>query len=394
MTKMNNQRAGLSLTEVLVALFVMALGMISLLTLFPVGAVSMGQSLRNDRCTELALQADGFMRAHWHQWVAGPGERAGSPDFPDPYVFAMDDPNQINKIGERFGDEPDVFQADYLPPGSRLPDGYEISTVPDQPVTPFDMAFSKYYEPQGPVQGDPPQPPQSYWVKTGARQAVKSYPVYLDPLGYLSRQGTPEQHWVARNSVPTDDVILIPRRSMRLIELAGGQPTSNALRLFSMQDSLPFETNGAPAGAFQRDDRYNWSAMIQRQNNDRFGVADLTIMVFFGRPPLVNLPGSELATIANYEGPRSVTVNLPNQNPNSPPIVRRGGWFMDGTINPQANIRNANFYRIVGLTELGTNQYAIDFEPPMPNPGPGVPMTLYFFEGLAEVFARPPLAPR
>ena len=81
----NSRRPGLSLTEVLVALFVMALGIISLMTLFPLGAVQMGQALRDDRSGQTASQADGVTRIWWQtQVVEGPGT--------EPAFLALDNP--------------------------------------------------------------------------------------------------------------------------------------------------------------------------------------------------------------------------------------------------------------------------------------------------------------
>jgi hypothetical protein len=44
--------------EVLIAMFIMAIGMLSLLALFPVGAVSMAQALKDDRCASAAAMAE------------------------------------------------------------------------------------------------------------------------------------------------------------------------------------------------------------------------------------------------------------------------------------------------------------------------------------------------
>src|SRR5437879_6957238 len=42
-------RTGATLTEVLVAIFVMAIGLLALLTLFPLGALSMAQAIKDNR---------------------------------------------------------------------------------------------------------------------------------------------------------------------------------------------------------------------------------------------------------------------------------------------------------------------------------------------------------
>lgn len=68
-----NRRPGLSLTEVLVALFLMAIGVIGVLTMFPVGAVQMGTALKDQRCAEGATQADAYMRWYWRHYIVETG---------------------------------------------------------------------------------------------------------------------------------------------------------------------------------------------------------------------------------------------------------------------------------------------------------------------------------
>lgn len=77
MLRFKYRRAGLSLMEALVALFIMAIGMISLLTLFPLGAIQMGRALRDDRCAQCAWQGDGVVRTWWQlEVVDKPGTEA------------------------------------------------------------------------------------------------------------------------------------------------------------------------------------------------------------------------------------------------------------------------------------------------------------------------------
>jgi len=86
MMRSTANRPGLSLTEVLVALFVMALGIISLMTLFPLGAMQMSVALRDDRSGQTASQADGMTRIWWQTQVV---ERPGTEDA---FFGAMDNP--------------------------------------------------------------------------------------------------------------------------------------------------------------------------------------------------------------------------------------------------------------------------------------------------------------
>jgi prepilin-type N-terminal cleavage/methylation domain-containing protein len=56
-------RAGVTLIEVLIAIFIMAIGLLALLTLFPMGALSMAQALRDDRCHQAGQQANNLANA-------------------------------------------------------------------------------------------------------------------------------------------------------------------------------------------------------------------------------------------------------------------------------------------------------------------------------------------
>src|SRR5262245_57497725 len=52
------RRSGATLIEVLVSIFVMGVGLIALLVLFPLGAVTMGQPIQAERCAHAAANAD------------------------------------------------------------------------------------------------------------------------------------------------------------------------------------------------------------------------------------------------------------------------------------------------------------------------------------------------
>src|SRR6266852_1689458 len=90
MTLNRTRRAGLSLVEVIVAMFIMALGMIALLTLFPLGAVQMGQAVKDDRCAQSAAAADTIFRTYWKNYVT---ERPASPD---PFTRAFRTPHDLS----------------------------------------------------------------------------------------------------------------------------------------------------------------------------------------------------------------------------------------------------------------------------------------------------------
>src|SRR5262249_53532545 len=56
---------GISLVEVLVAIFVMGIGLMALLTLFPLGALEMAQAIKDDRCGHAKHNAAALIRSIW-----------------------------------------------------------------------------------------------------------------------------------------------------------------------------------------------------------------------------------------------------------------------------------------------------------------------------------------
>ena len=89
---MTRRRPAVTLIEVLVTLFIMAIGLLALLTLFPLGAITMGQALRDDRCATTAAMAENVaityrLRDDYSVWFAlnsyyGP---PNNPVYVDPY---------------------------------------------------------------------------------------------------------------------------------------------------------------------------------------------------------------------------------------------------------------------------------------------------------------------
>ncbi|MFO0845992.1 MAG: prepilin-type N-terminal cleavage/methylation domain-containing protein [Gemmataceae bacterium] len=57
LTRPGRARPGITLLEVLTAIFIMGIGMLALLTLFPLGALSMARAIRDDRAAHIAANA-------------------------------------------------------------------------------------------------------------------------------------------------------------------------------------------------------------------------------------------------------------------------------------------------------------------------------------------------
>jgi len=83
------RRPAVTLIEVLVTLFIMSIGMLALLVLFPLGAISMGQALKDDRCASTAQMAENVAIAlnvrHDPAVLAGFGVAGAGTVYVDPY---------------------------------------------------------------------------------------------------------------------------------------------------------------------------------------------------------------------------------------------------------------------------------------------------------------------
>jgi len=97
------RRSGLTLVEVLTALFILALGVIAILTMFPLGASQMAIAVRDNRSTECAFNADAYLRNYWKTQVVEAGG-GGEPFYaslfdPDPTAGAGAFPHGVTATG-------------------------------------------------------------------------------------------------------------------------------------------------------------------------------------------------------------------------------------------------------------------------------------------------------
>jgi prepilin-type N-terminal cleavage/methylation domain-containing protein len=403
----NRPRRGFSLTEVLVALFVMAIGMLSLLTLFPLGAMQVGQALRDDRTSQLARQADAYLRQTWRNDLIPNGGNGES------YFWAMDDPYLVIKYPVAGGSVMRFVGSDAPTVGTSW---YNSTSLLVQPVTVGSAAVA-------PATSDPTQYTltgesvrttpagltlgrnELYVVPAKASVGGPGYPVVFDPPGLNAIASYKEQSaWVGYPSAGAATTPRLPRRTCRAVNpFPPTAATLTAFELTSLTDDLTFAPDGQPdPNDLGRQGRYSYAAVIQRPNNtDRF-TANLWVLVYDGRSVLPQ-SGDELVVAPDAPAgatSRSVTVTLPNRvDDTSPVLLRRGGWLIDGTIDASATGRK-NFYpyRVSGYTESGnvsppgTTQYFVDLETPLVEPLTATSQ-IYFLAGLTEVFTRPKLRP-
>ena len=86
MTRTTSRRA-VTLTEVLIAIFLMGIGLMAILSLFPLGASQMAQALKDQRCAEAATNADALSRIIWKQ-TCDADTNSGSLKFSDAIKYS------------------------------------------------------------------------------------------------------------------------------------------------------------------------------------------------------------------------------------------------------------------------------------------------------------------
>jgi hypothetical protein len=343
----------MTLVEALVALFVAAIGMICLMTLFPLGALQMGQALKDERSSQLAVQADAKVRTYWKGLLDVTLTDSGTPtlmtSFNDPSNSGLQPPNGT----------PPVLASN---PGNLEP----------------------------------------------------SYPVFLDPIGVAAWSSNattrdqvaslpqlPRRTFSAWNFTSTSSTASLVRLAGLLDDLNygdGGVAT------------LTDPASGSPlTPAIERQGRYNWLAVVQRPDNSNPGVAELKVVVFDGRAPGYPAPGSETIYDKNNNTgnqdvmltPGATSVTIPYSG--ARPAITKGRWIMDATLTDLNNsnriFRAANFYRVVSVNDDTAGQLDIELQTPIkpmrdPAGNAGANATQYsgsivVLTGVAEVFDRP-----
>jgi hypothetical protein len=304
----------MTMTEALVAIFVVALGLTGVMALFPFAASQMSQALVSDRTTTLATDMDGFFRSYWKEHIVEDSNRGS-----EPLWNAMDNPG-----------------------GGLLP-------IP-------------------------------------ADSSESSYPVFVDPMGYVGRGGA-NQNWVG----DLGNLSFVPRRNINMV----GANSDLALRLFSQADGFSWTEDSTPrAGVEMRELRYNSLIVVQRPTNrDRFS-ATLKVVVFDKRRHLFYPNGSEVVFNNIAFQPTRTVITLPTTAD-----IKKGSWIMDGTIGSlpgptYSPIRHANFYRVVSTTDNGNGTFDVELHTPIrrvDGSNAGYIGTVVVLSGVADVYDRPVL---
>ena len=257
--------------EVLVAIFILSIGLLSIMAFFPLGALNMAQSVKDDRTASIAANADAMGRIQWRKaYLAFDSSVNGDPvpyNFLEPGLHALDYPIPYGRA---------AFPLAWAPPGPAVLTPAERMAV-DATLYPFGSPFTP---------ADP------------------STPVLFDPIGFVNQSfnGPTYQRSVAGLEFPVGGVPLavVPRRSFSDTQYyptafgfapftAYPPPTAlqASIRTSALLDDMSFDLSGQPTnsgGQIDRGGRYNVAWLFQRPKQSARAEANMTILVFNSRP--------------------------------------------------------------------------------------------------------------
>ncbi len=353
------RRAGMTLVETLVAIFIMAIGLLALLTLFPLGALNMAQAIKDQRVAEAGRNGGAIADITWEYSTA-----AGAPSPPTaPYFWTMrSDPGVQNAM---------------VNPGT--PPGF-ANPLPNL---------------------------------TGS--TTPSYPVLVDPIGYQLLGG-----WVATQAPNYSG---LPRTTMRILrpipptDPLGVDPNMNPLnagfttyrtkqvyRWTTLLDDITFDENGVPdqsTGNVQREGRYSWAWLVQAPaataGTGPQPVVSLKVLVFSGRSLDLNSgtlsAQGENSYVADFGTDSGGNTNLRviriQWGPAQPrPSLVANSWVLDGTMQPTPS---SYVYRVLNVTDTGidpntgNSQMDVEVQTDVKYKGTGY---VIVFDNLVEVIDR------
>jgi prepilin-type N-terminal cleavage/methylation domain-containing protein len=322
-----NHRSGVTLVEVLVAIFVLGLGLLAILALFPLAALNMSQAIKDDRTGNAAANAD--------------------------------------SIGVAWGirTDPGVQNAMLMPPGNGnapLPN-LSLSQGPSYPV---------YVDPIG-------------WVLLGhAPQAPPPYPLdYMPKPPGWTGSGMPRTTLRFVNDPTFGDANFPADRNAQIMRW---------FTLLDDQVSWGDNGVPNPVNFEQRYSwAYLVRAPVAASGNVTIApapVIDVTVVVYSGRQQALNsagMPMGENPYQANFTaGSTIVQVSWTPGVQDKPPL-RKGGWILDATMEPDPH---GFFYRVVGVTDTGPSSMDVEVQTNVTaSANPGVLLVL---ENVVEVFDK------
>jgi type II secretory pathway pseudopilin PulG len=309
-------RQGATLIEVLVAIFITAIGLLALLALFPLGVISMSRAIQEERAAECCGNAISAMR-----WA---GRDSGTTTSPKPVDLRVD-----AMVNPYFTQPPNAPTAT----GTLLP------------------------------------------VRSGS---VRGYPVFVDPVGFYNNGTTTPpfaiaQAWVGRTA--GTDPLTVPRVAP-VPQFYGSW--LQTIKWCTLLDDItfgdgsaanPFDGTPHPFGALliQRDERYSWAYLLTMPSLTSPSTIYVTVVVYKNRRLQVG-SGVGLDDEILFP-PGQVTLTAPNTislswgAAQTKPTIRKGTWVFDATIDPAVpGSPRGYFYRVSNVTDTSATSMDLETE--------------------------------
>jgi prepilin-type N-terminal cleavage/methylation domain-containing protein len=324
-------RSGLTLTEVLVAIFIMGIGLMSLLVLFPLAALKMQQAIKDQRAADCARIAAGIARAlpttsqgqqGLRQDPAVYNTTTGTSYYTDPTIWPIPTTN-YPKLTTGSGPSYPIF----VDPTGANAGALQLATLAGVPGIP---RVSPSY-----VSGA-----NSYPLTTSP--AVRWFTL-LDEMNY-----TPDGIPINAPTQPDR----VPRYSWAYL-------------------CRQYQANNAPIASG--------------------GNIDLWVIVYDRRTALPGSAGTlqeETAWQASFNAGSNVA-RLTWTAGGAMPQIKTGTWMLDATMSPQIN---GYFYRIerATLTNPATNSWEVELNMNARASASGSTGVAVLFDSVVEVFERGP----
>ncbi len=355
-------RTAVTLMEVLVATFILSIGLISVIAMFPIGARNMIEAVKNERTAQAAHNADNMMRVAWKDWHTNPSD--GTPLTE----------TQLYSVGWKYrpyAPASDLHFANLM--------GLDLHREDERTAA---VQSNQLYSTLGYPQ----------YVPEAIQDLGPSHPLFVDPIGFDIHSGT-QKYYVGDNMPLT-------YKFMQRLPHPDAHPQNSLpqqrLRLACLFDDMGFEQNGepkTPGGQLDRGYRYTHGWILQRPNNSMKNVVKAWVLAFDGRPyndvaaqeiPFYSVAG--LGATFTQDAPDAVRLNYTVLGVK--PNLKRNGWIMVAT----PWLRNAplrwtiDFIRVTSIDDtIGSQQILLGLEKPFP----GQPnQVIIIFEHLGEVFDR------
>jgi len=367
--------------EVLIATFILSIGLVAIMALFPIGALNMARSINQDRSATHGVNSDAVFRYYWKQAWNDPNGGTVRSSWQEAYVNSQEPVLVCLQAHPSYG----------IPPGTPIPD---VSSQPGFVVLVDSVGhLTNAGTAQLFVAGDARLP-----MRTTLRRCVNYPAASPNPLripGYstanLFPPGQGDPGWP---SPPVAYPSIIPA-VIRLTTLPDDMTFARPM------DGSTFAVNGEPAdftGQIDRGGRYNSAWLVQRPRNDVPSELNVTVLVYAGRSP-TDTPSAETAYPNSVAVPGEKTIVIPLPAGQATPGTRRGGWIGFSCVvattpqgNPITPYPTLDFYRITGVNTDNPNAVVVEIETPIKVAGPSqngsYTGAAVVFDNLVEVFDR------